>query len=369
VYVSTLARGGPLTHLRALAAAMSRRGFDVQVLCASEAVAASFRDTGVAARAAAIRGAHDVAAVARLWRTLGDADVVHSHDRRAGLHARIVGRLHGVGVVHTLHGLPESIRVPPHGTAGRAAAMPSVPLPDRLRVRAEVRLAALGTLVAPSQAVAGWLVAHGVPTHRIEVIGHWIDARREAPRARDGALVVGAVAQLEPWKGIDVLVDACAAMTEPVRLEVFGEGSQRRALERRAAGLRVDARFHGDVADVRERLGDIDVLASPSHAENLPFAVLEAMAHALPVVATRTGGVPELVADGETGLLVEPGDAAALAAALDRLARAPALADAMGRAGGRRARHAFSEARTAPRFASLYRRLLRAQPLAAGDSA
>ena len=391
VYVSTLERGGPLTHLRALAGAMSRRGFDVEVLCTSEAIAASFRDDGVAARTVAINGLRDVGATARLWRALGGADIVHSHDRRAGLFARVVGRLRNAGVVHTLHGLPESVHVRPLGiaqtgatsTADRSGAIAAVrggatgeaiaamarpPLADRLRMVAEARLASLGTVVVPSRAVADWLVTRGVAAHRVEVIGHWIDVRRQSPRTRDGVLVVGVAAQLEPWKGIDILIDACAAMGQPVRLEVFGDGSQRRVLEQRAAQRRVDAHFHGEVADVRERLAGIDVLASPSRVENLPFAVLEGMAHALPVVATRVGGVPELVVDGETGLLVEPGDATALAAALDRLACAPALADAIGRAGAARASRFYNEAQILPRFLSLYRRLLDA-PLAAGGSA
>jgi glycosyltransferase involved in cell wall biosynthesis len=181
-------------------------------------------------------------------------------------------------------------------------------------------------------------------------------AAQAAPPEHD-ALVVGAAANLEPWKGLDVLVEAARRAQAPVRLEIFGDGTERQALERQAREAEVDARFHGFVPDLPERLGGLDVLAQPSRADNLPVAVLEAMAAGLPVVGTRAGGIPELVLDRETGLLVDPEDPAGLASALDTLAADPELRRRLGHAARARASAEFSPEALARRTISLYEEL------------
>jgi glycosyltransferase involved in cell wall biosynthesis len=168
---------------------------------------------------------------------------------------------------------------------------------------------------------------------------------------------VGTAANLEYWKGVDVLLEACAQLRRPVRLDVFGEGSLRGALEQQAREARLDAHFHGFVADIPERLAGLDVFVLPSRADNLPVSILESMASALPVVATRVGGIPELVLDGETGLVVEPDDAPALARAVDELADDPDRRKGMGRRGAERVAAHFSPEEVARRMISLYERL------------
>ena len=106
-----------------------------------------------------------------------------------------------------------------------------------------------------------------------------------------------------------------------------------------------------------ERLRELDVLVQPSRADNFPLAVLEAMAAGVPVVATRVGGIPELVLDGETGLLVEPESPTALAEALDGLAASPERRRGLGRRGRERAGEEFSPELTARRTVALYRDL------------
>ena len=160
--------------------------------------------------------------------------------------------------------------------------------------------------------------------------------------------MLGVAAQLEYWKGLDTLLAACRAVTHPLQLEIFGAGSLRSRLEAEAATLDVPVRFHGHVHDVRSHLDDIDAFVLPSRAENLPVSILEAMAHALPVIATRVGGVAELVDDGCTGLLVEPEDVGALAAAITALAVHPERAAHMGRNGARRAAREFNAAHAGP---------------------
>ena len=151
VYVSTLPRGGPLSHLLQLAPSVAEAGANVGVVCANEEVAARFRSLGIRAVAAPIGHKLDLRRGAALWPLLRDADVVHTHDRRAGLFGRVLGRTHGAKVVHTLHGVPEEI-VPRLGS-------PDAPVPpgvSRARLfwiiqvilRAEQLLTLLGHVVA-----------------------------------------------------------------------------------------------------------------------------------------------------------------------------------------------------------------------------
>jgi glycosyltransferase involved in cell wall biosynthesis len=359
VYASSLERGGPLSHLRDLAPHVAGRGVDVTVLCASEAVAAGFRETGVEAVAVPLRHKLDLAGAARVWRHL-EADVVHTHDRRAGLLVRPQGRARAAHVVHTLHGLPEEIAL----RVGRDDR-PLPPGVSRARLtwllhgylRIESILGRLGTIVVPSEAMRRFLVQHGFASRRIHVIPSGVSILPAKTRPAREPVVAAIAANLEYWKGIDVLLEACTHVRHPVRLEIFGDGSQRASLESRARQLRIDATFHGFVDDLRRRLDDVDMFVLPSRAENFPIAILEAMASGLPVVATRVGGVPELVADGETGLLVDPGDPRQLAAAIDRFAADPELRRALGEHGARRAAERFDPEQIAGRMVELYERL------------
>ena len=146
-------------------------------------------------------------------------------------------------------------------------------------------------------------------------------------------LRVLAVAQLAPYKGIRHLVEAAPLLRTQVphlTVTVVGDGVERSALERLARDLRVDdvVRFTGAVSpeQVAGHLAEADVFVHPSVRQadglmdGIPVALMEAMAAGVPVVASRLSGIPELVVEGKTGLLAEPGDATALAVAIGRLA-------------------------------------------------
>jgi glycosyltransferase involved in cell wall biosynthesis len=344
---------------------MARAGADVQVVCLTEEVANTFRLAGVDATPMPLRHKGDLAGAARTWPLLAGADVVHTHDRRAGLLVRPAARVRGSLVLHTYHGLPEEIAV----RLGRGGGhVPTPPGASRARtawllhgyLRIEALLARFGFVVAPSRAMARFLADNGLPAERIHVVQNGIDLRpRGSPRPTrtDGPLVLGTGASLEYQKGIDILLAACARLDGKPRIEIFGDGSWRGRLEAQAAELDLDARFAGHVDDLRERIHELDIFVLPSRAENFPLAALEAMAATLPVVATRVGGVPELVVDGETGILVEPDDPPALAAAIAGLASDPARRAALGDAGRRRASAMFDADRMAARMLALYEAL------------
>ncbi|HEX7044867.1 MAG TPA: glycosyltransferase, partial [Burkholderiales bacterium] len=174
----------------------------------------------------------------------------------------------------------------------------------------------------------GWLESFGFPAARIhhQPMGIRLPpAPPAAKRAANECVTVATVARLAPVKGIDVALAAVAEVLRErpglrLRYRVIGGGPLAPMLAQRARelGLGGTVEFCGpqDQAAVREVLAGADLFLLPSFAEALPIAIMEAMAHGLPVVATDVGSVAELVRDGETGALVPPGDAGALARAL-----------------------------------------------------
>ncbi|MEA2425129.1 MAG: hypothetical protein QOH13_1539 [Thermoleophilaceae bacterium] len=176
------------------------------------------------------------------------------------------------------------------------------------------------------------------------------------PPERDGTgpLSVLNVGRLAPVKGQAVLVEAIAALREravEVRATIVGAGPERAALERRIGELGVEDRVEltGAVGQdrVRELYAEADVFCLPSFREGLPFVAIEALAMGLAVVSTRIMGVPELIEDGTSGLLVSPGRADQLADALERLASDPALRRALGSAGRATVKRDYELARLA----------------------
>jgi glycosyltransferase involved in cell wall biosynthesis len=169
------------------------------------------------------------------------------------------------------------------------------------------------------------------------------------------------VARLVPGKGIDVLLGALARINGggvAVEADVVGDGPDRERLAGRIRELGLDGRvrLHGPAPQerVRELLADATVFCLPSFSEGVPVVLMEAMASGVPVVATRITGVPELVEEERSGVLVPPGRADLLADALERVLRAePAEREEMGAAGRARVEAEFNTARSAERMLEL----------------
>lgn len=200
----------------------------------------------------------------------------------------------------------------------------------------------------------------GLDASRITVIPSAVEPsepREKGIRAelgiREDEVLVTCVARLVERKGHDDLIRAGAGL----RLLFVGDGPYRGTLEGRGAIL---AGWRTDIADV---LAASDIVALPSRfGEGCPNAILEAMAAGKPVVAARSGGIPELVGDGETGLLVPPGNFDLLGEALRRLAADPALRKRLGDAGRARALDAFNVDRMVQSYERLYFDLTRTSP-------
>ena len=216
----------------------------------------------------------------------------------------------------------------------------------------------------------------GVPARLLTTVPNGIRSRGQGPgrqhaRAALGlpanAPVVLTVGRLLEYKGQRHLVDAVpelAARFPDLQVVVLGAGPLHAALAEQAAALGVADRVHlpGFRPDARALLDAADVFALPSRQEAMPLAALEAMDAGLPVVATRVFGSAEVVADGETGLLVRPGDPRALAGALGELLADRERAARLGRAGRRRYLERYTSDRMARDTLVVYRDVLAGAP-------
>jgi glycosyltransferase involved in cell wall biosynthesis len=285
------------------------------------------------------------------------ADVLITHGYKSNLLGRPAARQAGVPIVSVSRGWTrETLKVRCYEAL------------DRFHLRFMDRV------VCVSDGQAEKVRRAGVPEDRVRVIRN---AARSRPFAKphpndrdrlralaggDGPIVLAA-GRLSPEKGFGVLVDAAAKVLRAVpgvRFVLFGEGAQRAALERRvaAAGLTAAFRLVGFRNDLDALLPWADVLALPSFTEGLPNVALEAAAAGLPVVATSVGGVPEVVAHGQTGYLVPPGHPGALAARLTDLLQRPDWARAFGAAARRRMEEQFSFAGQARAYQELFAELV-----------
>lgn len=230
------------------------------------------------------------------------------------------------------------------------------------------------TVIAISRAVAERLRAEGMPPERIGVLANALDpdafAGGTSPAAPAAEVVFVCAGNLIPWKRQDLLLEAFAQLAggwPDARLWIVGDdpfGEHRdyvARLEQRAAQPDLAGRvtLRGRVDRMPDLLAAADVLVLPSHDEPFGRVLLEAAACRLPVIATAAGGVPEVVRHGVTGLLVPPGEVAALAGAMRRmLAGGRPYRQRLGDAGHDLLRRAFTPASHAAAVQAVYRRLL-----------
>ena len=242
--------------------------------------------------------------------------------------------------------------------------------PSRKRRLVNPLLARLaGHIYAVSADLRRHMLAEGFPADRVSVIRNGIDpgpvptpADRDRARRLVGvsprAFLVGTIARFDPVKDLKTLVDAFIALRSSVpnaELLLVGDGPERMRLEQqvRDGGVSGAVHFTGHRDDARQLLPALDVYVNSSSTEGISLTILEAMGASLPVVATRVGGNPEVVADQESGVLVPARSIEALASALGALAAAPERRAALGGAGRLRLTRDF----TLDRMIDDYRRV------------
>jgi glycosyltransferase involved in cell wall biosynthesis len=315
------------------------------------------RAAGVPAETMPIRGDADPGLPLRLARHVRRAgfDAVHTHLLHADLYGRVAGRLAGRRVLSTYH-----CDDPFHLIRGVRQA-------DAATARLCTRI------VCISHAVADFVHREiGVPRRLLRVIHYGMEPPaaqrggadlRALVGAAPGERVLGIVGRLVEQKGHVYLLRALPAVQRAapdVRLAVVGDGGLRGELESLAAELGVAGRVHflGYRDDAQQLTGQFDVALVPSIFEGFGMVCLEAMGAARPVVASRVSAIPEIILDGETGVLVPPRDPDALAAAVLRLLDDPARAREMGARGRRRLEEEFTVDAMVQRTAELYRSVL-----------
>ncbi len=222
---------------------------------------------------------------------------------------------------------------------------------DRWSLRAARRV------VTVSQAFAGELAARGVPPHRIAVIHNSSDPRLAGIlRGEPGAeRVVLAVGRLSREKAMADLVAALALLKNPPRLVIAGDGPERCRIEAAAAAAHLTLEMAGQVADMAPLYARADLVAIPSLSEGSPNVLLEALSAGVPVVATNVGGIPEMVQEGKSALLVPPSQPGLMAAAIQRVLNDRELASALSANGRQTVLTRFAPEKRARRLLEIYR--------------
>ncbi|MCI0340383.1 MAG: glycosyltransferase [Planctomycetales bacterium] len=297
-------------------------------------------------------------------------DVVHVHTSKAGFVGAVAGRLCGARVVYTPHGNVFAAGAGIRGVSDRPGLRPLLLRLRRIASRCSDRVTALSEEDRDQQVAAGLARAdrYRIVPNAVAPAFFAADPQRDRESARrrlglpDGVPAIGTVGRLVPEKGHDVLLDAFARLPDSrgAWLVIVGGGPSEADLRARAAAIPAAPRirFAGLRDDVPSLLPALDLFVLSSRYESQGIAVLEALAAGVPVLATRVGGVPGIVRDGENGSLVEPGDPAALADRISWLLDHRGEAESRARRGreGTRARH--SEEAVTRAYLEVYRELV-----------
>ncbi|HWG07938.1 MAG TPA: glycosyltransferase family 4 protein [Solirubrobacteraceae bacterium] len=364
--IDSLTWGGAETLLGDLAAGAPSAGIELSVGYLKEIdgspAAAGLRRHGVEPELVAVDRMRDPAALARLRRHLRrvNADVVHTHLGLADVLGTLAARSLGMPTVSTIHLVAGQSTGRPSDQTRRARA--------RMRLAALVRRRAGDRVIAVSEAAReAYLLQRWDRPRRVVTVHNGIarELRADAGaavRAELGiapdALVLSTVTVLRQGKGHDVAIEAVARLLPDfpkLRLVVLGDGSAREQIRRLAEPLGDAVIFTGHRGDPMAVLAATDVLVHPTLMDAFPTALLEAAASRVPVIATNVGGVPEIVQDRETGVLLEfPPTGQAIAAELARLLEDPSLRSRIGERAEQRFLECFTAARWAARLREVY---------------
>lgn len=360
--ITELNVGGAERIVEQLATRLPRDRYDVNVACLydPDAVGANIRAAGIPVINIAMRNKRDLRAPYRLLRLLRREriEILHAHLFHANVLAATVGRLAGTPVIiATRH----SIEI--GGGFRERINRLVMPLRDAVvtvsRQVYETEMDRAG--VNPDRVVE---IPSGIDVGAFEQVDPIrVEQLRRTWGLQPDRPTIGTVGRFVEPKGYPHLLDAIAGLRSrhpDLRAVLVGDGPLRPAMEEQARALDLSDAviFAGTRQDVPEILALLDVFVLPSLWEGLPIALLEAMAAGLPVVATAVGGVPEVVIDETTGLLVPPRDPVALERAIGTLLRNPGLQRRMGAAGQARVRERFSVERMVRDTDALYQRLL-----------
>lgn len=375
--VTRLSIGGVLHHVTNLMCGLDRSKYEQQLVCGFEGAGErSMREHIRAQGVTPILIPHlvgnprvnisDTLAFMHILRLLRQQRpaILHTHTSKAGLLGRVAGRLTGVPViVHTFHGLVLKGHYGPLKTNAVRAV-------ERWLARFSDRL------ITVSNADKKDLLAYRVaPSHKIEVIPLGLELNQFIySRKRRGVLhrelgldsarrLIGIVGRIAPIKNHRLFFDAMARVLAEhamAHVVVVGDGDLRPEMESYVDKIGIANRvsFLGWRHDLAQVYTDLEVVVISSNNEGTPVSAIEAMATGRPVVATRVGGLPDLISDGDTGYLVAPGNVTQLASAVERVLGDGETTDRLRRNARESVKDKFAVERLATDVDSLYRKLL-----------
>ncbi len=370
--ITRLDWGGPPDIIRSICTSLDPDTFDVTLITGrtdhpSENTIRFFREfkdriITIPQLQRDIHPLHDIIAFIRLCLLLRRKkyDIVHTHTAKAGALGRLAAYLAGARVIHTSHG---------HNFYGYFGPAKSrlVVMVERLLTHFTDRITALTELEKGDLKSYG--VAHSakvvVVNSGIELEGYRqadanINEKRNELNLKNDSMLVGMIGRLETVKGPEYFIEAVPQVMEKfpeAEFLIVGEGSLKHSLESRCRELNISDRvtFTGWREDIPELLKILDVVVLPSLNEAVGRILIEAGASGKPVVAAKVGGIPEVVRDGETGLLFPPMDIDALAKALSSLLENEKKKQEMGEAAKMWVDDKFSANRMVSKFGSLYK--------------
>jgi len=383
--IARLNMGGPALHVAYLTAGLAKRGYETTLVAGSlapgeDSMAFVADELGVDVVRIdelhrEISPARDVVAAIRLARLIRKLrpHILHTHTAKAGAVGRAAALLAGNArppvVVHTFHGHVlrgyfDPVRARAFRQLERTLARSTTAL---VAVSPQVRDDLVELDVAPATRFA--VVRLGIELDQRVASGS--NGRGETRRVLgigEGPFTVGWIGRMTGIKRTDDVLLAFKSLRErgiDARLCLVGDGPDRNEVERRAHELGVmrETLFLGYQEQVASLFAAFDVFILPSANEGTPVTAIEALAAGKPVVATRVGGIPDVVRDGEDGFLVAPGDVDAIAERLAQLATDPQLRARMGEAARARVRERYSVERLVDDVDRLYRSLLEAEGL------
>ena len=378
--IARLNMGGPALHVAYLTEGLAPKGYDTTLVAGTVSIgeqSMAYVAEGLGVQVVTIPHLHreispiqDLLATFRLARMMRETrpTILHTHTAKAGAVGRTAALIAGRGrpaiVVHTFHG--HVLR----GYFGRFWTFV-------FRMLERILARTTDALVAVSPEVRDELVALKVaPASKFHVIRLGIElesrlaepeeARAETRRVmgvRDNRFLVGWTGRMTGVKRTDVVLEGFALLRRSgvrATLCMVGDGPDRPKIEELASELGIvrDVLFTGYQEDVGPFFAAFDAFVLPSANEGTPVTAIEALAAGRPVVATRVGGVPDVVRDGEDGILIDPGSPEQLADALARLAGDPELRARMGDSGRSRMIGRYAVSRLVDDVDALYRELL-----------
>jgi L-malate glycosyltransferase len=353
----TLSMGGTEQQFTEIARGLARAGWDIRVTClrAEGPLRARLEDVGIELWSCGEGSLKSPTLVRSIWRLSRyirheKIGIVHSFDFYSNLYGVLAAKIARIGVVIASQRDLGNLRT----LAQQRINLMMLRLAHRVLANSEAAAARVreSTRVRPEHLV---VVRNGVDTVRFR-------PGESAGGARH-VRVFGAVANLRPEKGLTDLVRAAAlvrAEHPDVHLVIWGEGPLRPTLEALIQHLGLDhvVELRGHAQEAEKALSTVDAFILPSLSESCSNSLIEAMAMGLPVIASSTGGNPELVLDGRSGLLARPGDPADLARAMARIMNDPAVAAGLASEAAQRARTEFSLPRMLAGIEALYTSVL-----------